>query len=191
MRHPLLPLLTAVAVAVAAANCRDASVGVSDPSPVFAKGGTTALSTLTSTLSGLVYCPQGYDSVSQVMGPAGGYIVVGPHVFMLDSLVLADTVTITAVAPADTVRWVRFAPDGLAFPPNAVNGYPAGALLYTSYKDCGAIPSKTFRIAQVDDALNILGYLDAFSKGRKNPDSQGDQHIYGWLPHFSNYALSW
>ena len=182
MRYAFLPLL--VAVAAATSSCGDASpAGVVDPTPAFAKGGTTTKSTLPS---GLLYCPQGYDSVSQVIGRQGGSIVVGAHFFWVDSLVLADTVTITAVAPADTVRWVRFQPDGLQFPPGA-SGY--GALLYTNYKDCGDIPSDTLRIAQVDDSLNILEYLETFSKGRKN--SAGNQYVFGFLKHFSNYAVAW
>src|SRR3989449_10926071 len=63
--------------------------------------------------SGLVACSQTYDSVTQVIGPAGGLIAVGRHSLWVDSMALRDTVRITAVAPADTVRWVRFRPDGL------------------------------------------------------------------------------
>lgn len=124
------------------------------------------------------------------MGPLGGYLAVGRHILAVDSMVLTDTVTITAVAPASTVRWVRFKPDGLRFPANETHGYPAGAVLYTNYKDCGQIPSGTLRIAQIDDSLNILGYLESVSSGRKNWWSAGDQYIYGWLPHFSGYALA-
>lgn len=187
MRYAFLPLL--VAVAAATSSCGDASPsGANDPVPAFAKPGSTTTSTLPS---GVVYCPQGYDSVSQVVGPKGGWVVLGYHWLWVDSLVLADTVTITAVAPADTVRWVRFQPDGLQFPANGLStGWLAGALLYTSYKDCGEIPSATLRIAQVDDSLTILGYLESFAKGRKQ-GSEGNQFIYGWLPHFSNYAIAW
>src|SRR2546430_4311929 len=50
-------------------------------------------------------------------------------ILWIDALVLSDTVTITAVAPAGTVRWVRFQPSGLRFPPSAAdlaNGMTAG-----------------------------------------------------------------
>lgn len=184
MRYSLLPLL--VAVAAATSSCGDASPVVgNDLAPVFAKPGSTTTSTLPS---GLLYCPQSYDSVSQVMGPRGGYLPVGPHFLWVDSLVLTDTVTITAVAPADTLRWVRFQPDGLQFPPGP-SGW--GALLYTNYKGCGDIPSDTLRIAQVDDSLRILGFLETYSKGRKNSGSDANQYIWGFLPHFSNYAVAW
>jgi hypothetical protein len=142
-------------------------------------------------LSGLAYCPQSYDSVTQAIGPEGGMITVGSHTFWVDSLALTDTVSITAVAPADTVRWVRFSPEGLQFRPNPTHGYPTGALLYTNYKECEMIPSMALRIAQVDDSMHILGYLESVSSGRKRQWSKGNQYIYGWIPHFSSYAISW
>src|SRR6267143_1822664 len=63
----------------------------------------------------LVPCSQSYDSVTQVIGPVGGLIAVGHHFLWVDSLALTGPVSITAVAPAGTVRWVRFQPDGLVF----------------------------------------------------------------------------
>src|SRR6266568_899727 len=72
-----------------------------------------ALSSLTAQLKGgtkpnaLVACSQTYDSVTQAIGPLGGMIAVGPHYLFVDSLALTSTVSITAVAPAGTVRWVR------------------------------------------------------------------------------------
>ncbi len=138
--------------------------------------------------SGLVPCAQAYDSVTQVIGPKGGYFAVGPHYVFVDSLALSDTVSITAVAPADTVRWVRFRPDGLVFR-TTVDGW--SALLYTNYKDCGVSLSDTLRIAQVTDSLGILGYLQTYVKSKKNPWSQGTQFVVGLLNHFSNYAIAW
>src|SRR2546422_5396469 len=129
-----------------------------------------------------------YDSVTQVIGPKGGAFAVGPHYLFVDSLALSDTVRITAVAPADTVRWVRFQPDGLVFQPT-VDGW--SALLYTNYKDCGVPTSDTLRIAQVTDGLSILGYLQTYVKSKKNPWSQGQQYVAGLLQHFSNYAIAW
>jgi hypothetical protein len=179
------------ATVVAAASCADpAPVGVSAISAERTRTSTATVKDVPQG-SGLLYCPQSYDSVSQVIGPQGGMIVVGPHVLWVDSLVLRDTVRITAVAPADTVRRVRFQPEGLQFPANPAHGLPTGALLYTRYKDCQTIPSQTVRIAQVDDSLNIIGYLQTVSVGKKKPWSQGNQYVFGWLPHFSSYAVSW
>jgi len=132
--------------------------------------------------------------VSKVIGPRGDTLQVGNHILWVDSLVLSDTVTITAVAPADTVRWVRFQPDGLVFPPSSVDlsyGLSTGALLYTNYKGCSVSSGDAVRIAQVNDSLSILGYLQTWSKVNRNTWSQGQQWVAGELPHFSNYAIAW
>ena len=143
----------------------------------------------TTKSTGLVLCGQAYDSVTQVIGPRGGYFAVGPHYLYVDSLALTTTVSITAVAPASgSVRWVRFYPDGLVFQPT-VDGW--SALLYTNYTDCGVPTSSTLRIAQVSDSLSILGYLQTYVKAKKNPWSQAQQYVVGLLHHFSNYAIAW
>ena len=142
-----------------------------------------------SKKSGLVSCAQSYDSVTKLIGPAGGSLSVGAHILYVDALALSSTVSITAVAPVDTVRWVRFQPEGLVFQTNPQDGW--GAILYTSYKDCGVPTSDTLRIAQVSDSLSILRYLQTVAKSKKNPWSQGTQFVVGLLSHFSNYAVAW
>lgn len=147
-----------------------------------------------TTKTGLVKCMQTYDSVTKVIGPRGDTLKVGNHILWIDSLVLADTVTITAVAPADTLRWVRFQPEGLLFPPNSVDlsyGLNAGALLYTNYKDCGVPSGDTVRIAQITRDKAILGYLQGWFKVKRNSWSQAQQWTAGQLPHFSDYAIAW
>jgi len=142
-----------------------------------------------SKKSGLIPCSQSYDSVTKLIGPAGGSLSVGVHILYVDALALSHTVSITAVAPVGTVRWVRFQPEGLVFQTNPNDGW--GAILYTSYKDCGVPTSDTLRIAQVSDSLSVLGYLQIVAKSKKNPWSQGTQFVVGLLPHFSNYAVAW
>ena len=66
-----------------------------------------------------------------------------------------------------------------------------GAVLYTSYRDCGVLTSVTPRIAQVTDSLTVLGYLATSVKIKNNPWSQGQQFVAAALPHFSNYAVAW
>src|SRR5882762_9784308 len=56
--------------------------------------------------SGVIACGQTYDSVTRVIGPKGGYLAVGAHYLVVDSLALRAPVSITAVAPAGHVRWV-------------------------------------------------------------------------------------
>lgn len=160
-----------------------------DRSPTAAPAAFSLTSNATPPPLGLVACTQSYDSVTRVIGPRGGYLAVGAHVLYVDSLVLTGPVTITAVAPAGGVRWVRFQPDGLQFPASPVDGW--GAVLYTSYKDCSVPTIVGPRIAQVDNALGILTYLQTYLKVKQNPWNQGNQYVAGLLPHFSNYAIAW
>ncbi len=147
-----------------------------------------SVSTSSTKASGLVVCSQAYDSVSQVIGPAGGMITVGPHILLVDSLALIAPVRITAVAPTDTVRWVRFQPTGLTFQ-TGTRGWPA--IVVTSYKDCAVPTSDTLRIALVSDSLSILGYLQTYVEPKHSPWSQANAYAAGLLWHFSNYAVAW
>jgi hypothetical protein len=159
-----------------------------DPAPTAGPAPTLVSALSTTKASGLVACSQSYDSVTQVVGPKGGYLAVGPHYLAVDSLALSDTVRITAVAPAGMVRWVRFRPDGLVFRTTR-DGW--SALLYTTYQDCAVPITETPRVAQVDDALRILGYLKPSTKAKKSPWSQSTPYVVGLLQHFSNYAVGW
>src|SRR6266705_4581492 len=174
------PLAIGLLVGALALACDHSPTAAPTPPLTASKGPSQS----TSKPTGLVPCGQSYDSVTQLIGPKGGALAVGPHYLLVDSLALSDTVRITAVAPADTVRWVRFQPDGLVFR-TTVDGW--SALLYTNYKDCGVPTGDTLRIAQVTDALAILGYLQTYVKSKKNPWSQGQQYVVGLLQHFSNY----
>lgn len=191
VRRALFPLALAACATAAAVSCGDPSpLGVDLAAPAFQQGSKWSVPEAKG--SGLVACSQTYDSVTQVIGPAGGLIVVGHHFLWVDSMALGDTVRITAVAPADTVRWVRFYPDGLQF---RTNGAGWSALLYTSFKDCGLPTADTLRIAQVTDSLNIIRYLaspdSTWIKVRKKGWSKGNQYVAGVLHHFSQYAVSW
>jgi len=191
VRRSLIPLALAICATAAAVSCGDPSpLGVAFPAPAFQRGGRWTPHYTTG--AGLVACLQTYDSVTQVIGPAGGLIAVGHHYLWVDSMALSDTVSITAVAPADTVRWVRFQPDGLRF---RTNGAGWSALLYTSFSDCGVPTVDTLRIAQVTDSLSIIRYLSppesTWIRVRKKAWSKGNQYVAGVLHHFSQYAVSW
>src|SRR6266508_5706373 len=160
VRRSLISLALLAAAIAAIASCADPSpMGV----PAFQRGGKWSQQPTTKG-GGLVACAQTYDSVTQVIGPAGGLIAVGNHFLWVDTMALSDTVSITAVAPADTLRWVRFQPDGLQF---RTNGAGRSAILFTSYKDCGVPTADTLRIAQVTDSLGILGYLETYVQIRR------------------------
>jgi hypothetical protein len=175
-------LIVALVGGASAFACERSPTAPSTPGVVAARSGATAK-------TGLVACTQSYDSATQVIGPKGGSLVVGAHMLFVDSLVLSDTVRITAVAPSASVRWVRFQPSGLLFPTNLRDGW--GAVLVTNYTDCGLSLSTTLRIAQVSDSLAILTYLTTYVKSKKNPWSQATQYVAALLPHFSNYAVAW
>jgi len=196
IRHSLIPFALLAGASVAALSCRDASPtsAVLEPPVLSAARSTSKSQPSPTNKTGLVVCSQTYDSVTKVIGPKGDTLRVGNHILWVDSLVLSVPVTITAVAPTDTVRRVRFQPDGLQFPPSSVDqsyGLSAGALLYTNYKDCALPTGVTLKIAQVSDSLSILGYLQTWSQVKKNAWSQGQQYVIGQLPHFSNYAVAW
>jgi hypothetical protein len=164
----------------------------SDPSPSGVDLGTPDLAVASKPPSGgsggsggtssLVVCSKlPYDSVSQVVGPAGGMIAVGPHFLWIDSLALPSPVTITAVAPSERWRRVRLKPDGLVFQKRA--------FLATSYANCTLKQATTPRIAQVSDDMTILGYLSSSTVFATT--YQGTLYVVGELHHFSNYAVAW
>ena len=165
----LRPLAVGLVVGAVAFACDRSPTGVPIPTVVAARAPKAP-----SRKSGLVRCVQAYDAVTQLIGRNGGAFPVGPHYVFVDSLALSDTVRITVVAPADTVRWVRLRPDGLVFR-TTVDGW--SALLYTNYQDCGVPKSDTLRIVQVSDSLRVLGYLQTFLKSKKNPWSAGTQFV--------------
>ena len=151
-----------------------------------------------STGTSLVPCSRlPYDSVTQVIGPAGGLVVVGAHVLWVDSLALSSPVQITAVAPSDTVSRVRFRPDGLVF---NTGTHGLGAVVATNLDNCKLRHNAFPRIANVTDALSIVEYLESPSAAvdslvvmRFRADSGGwtPYWAFGALPHFSNYAVAW
>ena len=167
--------------------------GCGDPSAVDMNAAPPALLVASKPPSGgsggsgsLVVCSKlPYDSVTQVIGPAGGVIAVGPHFLWVDSLALPAAVTITAVAPSDHVRRIRLKPDGLVFQKTA--------FLVTSYANCNVKQATTPRIAQVSDDMTILGYLGSAS-GTDTVFAktyQGTLYVGGEMHHFSNYAVAW
>src|SRR2546427_8197800 len=188
-----MPLVVGLTVGAIAFGCDRSPTAppTASPTPSLRAVQASLTSQLTSGSkpTGLISCSQTYDSVTQVIGPLGGVIAVGHHFLWVDSLALGGAVSITAVAPAGTVRWVRFQPDGLVFQTNTRTGYPA--VIYTDYTGCSVPTTSTVWIAQVSDALGVLGYLQTYVKFNKHPWSQGTQYVAAVLPHFSNYAVAW
>lgn len=182
-----------IALVVLASSC-------SDPSPTGADLATPGLLAGRSkpTANNLVPCRRlPYDSVSQVIGPAVGWFVVGANVLWVDSLALSAPVKITAVAPSDTFRVVRLHPDGLVF---GTGTHGLGAVVATNLDGCKLRKNNLPRIANVTDSLAVVEYLESPSAGvdsmivaRFRADSGGwtPYFAFGALRHFSNYAVAW
>src|SRR2546430_13145905 len=103
----MVPLAVLASAGAAASSC-------SDPSPVGVEPPTFAARKVGG--GGLISCtPAAYDSVTRVIGPAGGVLVAAGHVLFVDSLALSTPVSLTAVAPPQSVNVVRFRPEGLKF----------------------------------------------------------------------------
>ncbi len=69
-----------------------------------------------ASAAGLMTCkPQPALSVSQVVGSAGGVIQIGKYKLEIPKGALRKSVTITAVAVADSFNSIRFGPEGLKF----------------------------------------------------------------------------
>lgn len=119
-----LPLALLAGATVAVSNCGDRSpLGVPQ---------ARLVDQLLLPGGGLLSCSRlPYDSVTQTIGPAGGRVRVGPHTLSVPPGALPGWVSITAVAPPDTVNRVRFEPHGLAF--------EQAASLTMSYANCGLL----------------------------------------------------
>jgi len=129
--------------------------------------------------TGLLKCSAlPYDSVTQTIGPAGGYLTVGPHTLVVPFGALSAPTTITATLPqGQGVNAIRFQPEGLQF--------ARPAYLTMSYANCnllGILLPK--RIAYTTDALQILSYLLSF-------DNLFTKRVTGQVNHFSEYVVSW
>ena len=185
VRRSLMPIALLLGVAAAEMNC-------SDPSPLGVESSTLAARRVGGAR--LISCSLlAYDSVTQVVGPAGGVLVAGGHVLFVDSLALTSPVSITMVAPSQSVNVVRFRPEGLKFR-NGVHGI--GALVATSVDNCGVHPNQVLQVVNVSESLDILGYLQAPTTTDslvviKYKTYLGSLWVGGLLKHFSNYAVAW
>lgn len=199
VRRFLFPLVLLAAVA-AVWSCGDASpAGVDartlaparDKSTLHAgdDADSTAVDSTDQDEDGdsLVSCrPLPYDSVTQTIGPEGGEIEVGRNWLLIPQGALRQAVSITAVAPSDTVAVIRFRPEGLRF--------QATALLVAGYDNCRVPKTVTPRLALLTNLFAIVEFLEPgdamlpphFAKGHK-----GHHRVVGQLHHFSNYAVAW
>ena len=142
----LRPMLTGAALLALLSCERSSPLGVESQAP-----NAGLLGWVPSV--GLLRCaPLPADSVTQTIGPDGGTLSVGTHRLTIPAGALAVPVTITAIAPSDTVNQVRFFPEGLTF--------ASPARLTMSYANCGFLYGLTPKqIAYTTDDLSILALL--------------------------------
>lgn len=125
----------------------------------------------------LTCSPLPSDSTSQMIGPDGGTLSVGPHTLTVPAGALTAPTLITAVLDGDSVNAVRFSPEGLVFlQPSS---------LTMSYANCGLLG--TFipkRIVYTTDDFQILEILPSL-------DDVLTKTVTGQVSHFSQYAIAW
>jgi hypothetical protein len=139
--------------------------------------GVTATVQVPPNLNLLACTPLAADSMTATVGPAGGTLQAGPHTLVIPPDALDRTVTITMVAPSDTVNRVQFQPAGLQFQ------QPASLTL--SYANCNVLGIALPRqIVYTTDSLVIL-------EVEKSADDALSATVTSPLKHFSDYAVAW
>ena len=175
-RFSLLLLATAIAAGVSCSGERGPTAPAVSGTEMAPANGLLG----TGLASGLLYCsPLPSVTTTQIIGPAGGSISVGPHTLIIPAGALSQAIAITAEAPSDSVRSVRLLPEGLTF----AAGKPARLTL--SYSGCsllGTLVPK--RIAYTTDLLELLQLLPSI-------DDVLRRQVSAPLEHFSRYAVSW
>jgi hypothetical protein len=149
--------------------------GVLDLSDTTSQPGELLSGTLSKLGLGVFRCETpAFGSVSQVVGPEGGVIRIGPHSLHIPEKALKTSVLITASAPAGQQVKVDFQPEGLKFGKRAI--------LKLSYAHCPTRPLNP-KVVYVTDLLSILERLPS-------AEDLSDDQVTGRLKHFSGYAIA-
>ena len=197
VRRFVIPLGLLAGAAALVLSCRDATpVGVDARTSVLLAGRHAQPPAgdesdddggLNEDGDSLLSCrPLPYDSVTRTIGPAGGFIEVRHNWLVVPRGALSAPVTITAVAPSDTVAMVRFQPEGLRF--------QTTAMLVLTYDNCRIPQRVTPRIALVTDAFQVIEFLTPVSVplgDNRFKKAHAKRQVIGELQHFSNYAVAW
>ena len=128
--------------------------------------------------NGLLECsPLPASAVKQTIGPAGGTMKIGPHVFVVPAGALAVPVVIQAKTAGGTGNAIAFKPTGLLF--------LTPAYVTLSYANCNTSGSTAPKeVAYTTDSLAIITYVPS-------SDHASTQQVTGQVAHFSNYAVAW
>jgi len=171
-------LLMLCAGALVVLSCADPSSPMAPQASVVRPSGGPAAATHASKkgqLTRLLQCEaRATETAVATIGASGGRIKVGPHVLDIPRGALRERVTITAVAPSDTINLLLLQPEGLVF--------RKAAALTMDDSNCRERGAQHPRIAQVDDGLRVIEYL---------PSTSDSSKVTALLEYFSNYAVAW
>jgi hypothetical protein len=135
----------------------------------------TVVGTLGSVTDLLTCSPLPYDSDTETIGPAGGYISVGNNSLFIPSGALSTSVKITAEQIRGTTNSVRFSPEGLRF--------QKPVTLTMNYDNCALVLVQK-KIVYTDEQLNILQVF-------KSLDLFRAKVVSAQIDHFSRYAVAY
>jgi len=140
--------------------------------------GITAHLTKPPKPTGLLECsPLPSTTVKQTIGPAGGTLLIGPHVFVVPPGALAVPVTIQAKLASSTGNAIEFKPAGLVF--------LTPASVTFSYANCNTLGlTYSKQVAYTTDSLTIIYYVPS-------QDDSSAQRVTGRIDHFSDFAVAW
>lgn len=170
-----------VALTVTLASCAESTAPLAPPQ---VEAGTATnpdlLELLTPTVNriGLLQCrPMQRFEESEVIGPNGGVLQVGPHRLEVPRGALRHNVRITAVAPSGRYNHVELEPHGLEF--------RRAATLTMSYANCDLLGSLLPKhIAYTTPRLRIIDLLESVDDLRR-------RQLTTKLDHFSDYVVAW
>ena len=175
-------VLLAVMLAAGVSCTSSDALGPSEPAaPASMAAGDGEAQVLSGLLTGvhnlsLLSCsPQSYLSVTKVVGPDGGTILVGTHKLVIPSGALSRNYTIRAEQVRHRVNSVRLSPEGLKF--------AKPAKLTMSYANCSPLLLLK-RVVYTDELLRILELIPSL-------DNLQTRTVTGDIRHFSRYAVAW
>jgi hypothetical protein len=114
-------------------------------------------------------------SASQVIGPNGGLLRIGPHQLYVPPKALKANVRISAEAPAGKYVQIAFEPQGLKFERKTA--------LTMSYAECSLLSPLKLKIVYVNDRYEILEVLPTLT-------SVLTRTATAPVDHFSRYMLA-
>jgi hypothetical protein len=169
------PSLIALGVVAVALACERSPTEV-PPSPALSPRQTT-----TYRATETVPCSElPDDAATQVIGPAGGSIRVGPHSLRIPQGALGKAVSITAslAHEDDGYNAVQLDPHGLKF--------RTPAYLTMSYANCDVGDGSRLPYLQI-----VYRHAGNIVEHEPSASDLASQKVTGEITHFSNYAVAW